>query len=98
MAEIRQVSSPAGSYGSNQVATYVVRVGGRVDERWAEWLDGMTLAAGEDGGQMETTTLVGTVADQAALLGLLNTLYTLGFPLLDPYWQLTPCTSCCFIQ
>ncbi len=77
------MSNPAGSYGPNQAATYVVRVGGRVDERWVEWLDGMTLAAGEDGGEMETTTLVGTVADQAALLGLLNMLYTLGFPLLE---------------
>ncbi len=77
------MSSPAGSYGPNQAATYVVRVGGRVDERWADWLDGMTLAAEEDGGEMATTTLVGTVADQAAFLGLLNTLYTLGFPLLE---------------
>ncbi len=83
MAEIEQVSSPVGPCGLNRPAAYLIRVGGRVDERWAEWLDGMTLAAGEDGGGIETTTLVGTVADQAALLGLLNTLYTLGFPLLE---------------
>jgi len=40
----------------------------------------LVTARGE--AQSARTTLTGTVADQAALLGLLQKLYTLGLPLL----------------
>jgi len=47
----------------------------------AHWFDDMSVSAqGEAPGA--TTTLTGAVADQAALLGLLQKLYTLGLPLL----------------
>ena len=38
--------------------------------------------AEQPGGGLAITTLTGAVADQAALLGLLQQLYTLGLPLL----------------
>jgi len=41
----------------------------------------MARTATDDQG-LAVTTLTGTVADQAALMGLLQTLYNLGFPLL----------------
>ncbi len=63
-------------------ATYRIRVQGWVSERWAEWVNGMAMARG--GGDNEpVTTLTGTVADQAALLGLLQKLNNLGFVLLE---------------
>jgi hypothetical protein len=41
----------------------------------------ITLENGDDG--PPTTTLTGTVADQAALQGLLRRLYSLGLPLIS---------------
>ncbi len=61
--------------------TYEIQVQGRIGERWAHWFDDMSVTvAGEAQGPI--TTLTGPVADQAALLGLLQKLYTLGLPLL----------------
>jgi nucleoid-associated protein YejK len=61
--------------------TYVIQVEGRVGERWADWFDDLRVTA-EGDAQRATTTLTGPVADQAALLGILQKLYTLGLPLL----------------
>ena len=47
---------------------YEIRVEGQLDPCWSEWLDGMTITPLENG----ETLLVGPVADQAALHGLLN--------------------------
>ncbi len=61
--------------------TYEIEVQGRIGERWAHWFDDMRVGIrGEAQGTV--TTLTGEVADQAALLGLLQKLYTLGLPLL----------------
>ena len=61
--------------------TYEIQVQGRIGERWSYWFDDMAISA-QGEAQDATTTLTGTVADQAALLGLLQKLYTLGLPLL----------------
>ena len=61
--------------------TYEIQVQGRIGERWTHWFDDMRVTTqGEQANT--TTTLSGAVADQAALLGLLQKLYTLGLPLL----------------
>jgi hypothetical protein len=71
-----------------QPATYQIQVQGWISERWADWFDDMTITvsdeddAGQPGGGLALTTLTGIVADQAALLGLLQKLYNLGLPLL----------------
>ncbi len=61
---------------------YEIRVEGQLSERWTHWFDDMDVhvAANADSA---VTTLVGAVVDQAALLGLLHKLYTLGLPLLS---------------
>jgi hypothetical protein len=59
-------------------AVYQIRVQGRLDESWSDWLDGLAivpLAHGE-------TLLTGPIRDQAALHGLLNKIRDLGLPLL----------------
>lgn len=62
-----------------QGGTYQIRVRGQISERWAHWFEEMTIGADAAG----TTVLSGPLADQAALLGLLQKLYTLGMPLLS---------------
>ena len=65
----------------DQPATYEIRVRGWVDDRWTEWLGGLRIVL--DGrGEDVTTVLTGDLADQAALLGLLESLYNLGYPIL----------------
>ena len=58
---------------------YEIQVEGRLDERWAGWFDDLEVSFQN---APQTTTLRGPVVDQAALLGLLQRLYTLGLPLL----------------
>ena len=67
----------------DQPAAYQIQVQGWIGDRWVDWFDTMTITVQDDpGNDPPTTTLTGAVADQAALLGLLQKLYTLGFPLL----------------
>jgi len=47
---------------------YEIRLEGDLNPRWSEWLEGMRITPLETG----KTLLSGPVADQAALLGLLN--------------------------
>ena len=60
---------------------YRIEVQGQLGERWAHWFDDMHVTI-EPGAEPETTTLTGAMVDQAALLGVLQKLYTLGLPLL----------------
>jgi hypothetical protein len=62
--------------------TYQVQVEGRISERWAHWFEGLAITVCGEEETPAVTTLVGPVADQAALLGLLQKLYTLGLTLL----------------
>ena len=57
---------------------YQIRIKGHLDPDWADEFDGLTLSHLEDG----TTLLQGTVADQAALHGILARIRDLGLPLL----------------
>ena len=58
--------------------SYEIRLKGRLDCRWADWFDGLTLTQESDG----TTVLSGSVVDQAALHGLLGKVRDLGLPLI----------------
>lgn len=53
---------------------YELRLAGHLDDRWAAWFDGMTLARLPDG----STLLRGPVADQAVLHGILARVRDLG--------------------
>jgi hypothetical protein len=60
---------------------YEIRVQGQLSERWSHWFDDMEVSI-EAGTMPDTTLLTTVVVDQAALLGILQKLYTLGLPLL----------------
>lgn len=58
---------------------YQIRLKGHLDDRWADWFDGLTLTRVDNG----ETLLTGPVVDQAALHGLLRKVRDLGLPLLS---------------
>ena len=61
------------------MSIFEIRVQGHLNDRWSDWLEGLEveyLANGE-------MILVGPVADQAALLGILNKLGHLNLALLS---------------
>ncbi len=67
---------------------YQIRVEGKISQRWLAWFEGLAISTTEEHpgravGCPAITTLTGVVADQAALAGLLQKLYTLGLPLLE---------------
>ena len=64
--------------------TYVIRVQGEVAPHWAARLGGLAITDCDrpGAGAWATTELRGVLLDQAALLGVLTTLYNLGHPLL----------------
>ena len=58
---------------------YEIRIKGHLDNRWADWFEGLTITALDNG----ETLLTGPVLDQAALHGLLRKVRDLGMPLLS---------------
>ena len=72
-------TNPNTSTDSGQHMVYQLRVKGHLDPRWADWFEGMTVTA-EDNGDTHVT---GPVIDQAALHGLLKRVRDLGLPLLS---------------
>ncbi len=58
-------------------AFYEIQVRGRLDARWEELFDGMTIASKDN-----VTTISGFVADQAALHGLLARVRDFGLMLI----------------
>jgi hypothetical protein len=63
----------------DQPAIYRIEMDGNIDQRILTWFDDMTLSTESREEGKTTSTLVGLVADQAALHGLLNRIYNLGF-------------------
>ena len=64
-------------------ATYRVRFQGSLDQGWADRLGGMEVVVAEAPGAAPVTTLTGRLEDQAALGGVLGTIYDLGLALLS---------------
>jgi hypothetical protein len=72
-----------GRFTFDAPAVYKIRVQGGVRASWSDCLEGMAITATvlEDGPLV--TTLEGLLPDQAALAGVLNTLYELHLPVLE---------------
>lgn len=72
MANVRRLSATP--------ATYRITVFGHIDPKWSSRLGGMSIASSVEDGE-PVTVLLGGLADQAALLSVLNTLGAIGYPL-----------------
>ncbi len=57
----------------NTPFTYVIRIEGHLPDCWSDWFDGMAIHYDTQG----ETTLIGKLADQAALIGMLNKIQSL---------------------
>lgn len=57
---------------------YELRIEGHLDQHWSTWFGGLTVRHEADG----TTTLRGSVTDQAELYGLLDRIRDLGATLI----------------
>ncbi len=58
---------------------YEIRLEGYLDQRWVDWLSGMSLAYTPDG----LTVLTGQLPDQAALHGVIGKILDIGIPLIS---------------
>lgn len=65
-----------------ETAVYRIRFQGALDESWQQDL-GPSWSVQSNDSAPETTTITGVMRDQAALIGLLSTLYDVGLPLLE---------------
>jgi hypothetical protein len=73
---------PSSCGKTDMPAIYRIHVMGALGTSWSRYLGGAEIKqAGET--DSPVTMLTGCAQDQAALLGILNTLYDLGLPLLS---------------
>jgi hypothetical protein len=68
---------------ANHPQVYEIQVQDQLDQEWQQWFDGLAVTLTNAGGPQLTTTLVGTVADQAALRGMLCKLWDLNLALVS---------------
>lgn len=61
---------------------YRIRVQGQLSAGWSTQLSNMMITTRQPASQQPITTLSGEVRDQTALMGVLNALYDMGYPLL----------------
>ena len=66
----------------SETIPYQIKIAGRPHENWSNWNKDMDIQVDIDLAGLATTTLTGLV-DQAALIGLLRQLYSMGFPLIS---------------
>jgi hypothetical protein len=64
-------------------AIYQISVQGRIDPTWSDRLEGMVIHQAPTEAGVLVTTLEGELSDQAALAGVLNTIYELHLPVLS---------------
>jgi hypothetical protein len=58
---------------------FEIRIKGHLTDQWSEWLDGLDMRPCDNGEML----LTGVIADQAALLGILNKLHRLNLALVS---------------
>jgi hypothetical protein len=66
----------------DQPCSYRICVQGYLDNAWADYFEGMQIENVCEDGNYKVTFLTGTLLDQAAVQGVLQKLYNLGFALI----------------
>ena len=76
-----KVSRPNNS--SFEPALYRISILGSLDVNWSDYCGGMTIEHECDPKRYTMTTLTGRLVDQSALLGVLNSLHDIGYPIIS---------------
>lgn len=63
--------------------SYRIQVKGRLEPRWSDRLGGLSITTETPEGGSVQSVLIGRLPDQAALSGVLSTLYDLRLPLVS---------------
>ena len=79
----RMKSPPRKPVPFDSPATYHISVLGRIDPTWSDRVEGMTIVHASTETASPVTILEGELSDQAALAGVLNTLYELHLTVLS---------------
>ncbi len=66
-------------------ADYCIRVQGYIGGDWSDYFGGLEIIRNQQ--DPPVTTLKGQVIDQAALIGIINGLYDMGYPLLSVEYE-----------
>jgi hypothetical protein len=82
VSAITMISEKGNKATMNCPAVYRVRVQGSIPLDWSVRLMGMNITTSNDA-EHDQSTLVGRLPDQAALSGILNSLYDAQFPVLS---------------
>ena len=64
-------------------AVYRIRIQGILDKNWSDYCGGMMIEHEGDPKHYVMTILMGKLADQSALIGVLNALHDIGYPILS---------------
>jgi hypothetical protein len=64
-------------------ASYRICVQGQLGDEWSERLSGLRMTVLVPAGELPVTVLTGKLRDQAALAGVLSTLYDLHLPVIS---------------
>lgn len=65
---------------ADERVTYLIKVQGKLDDRWSEWFSGLTIAVASE--SPPVTKLIGVI-DQSALRGILNKIWDLNLALIS---------------
>jgi len=76
-------STKSDKFNLETPASYRIRVQGAIHPEWLDLMGGMRVGKESTTDKGTVTTLVGRMADQAALSGVLKTLYDLRIPILS---------------
>jgi hypothetical protein len=79
---MKDIHAP-GTYGYDLPATYRIRVRGKIKASWSDRVEGMTITLEVQPDGATETTLVGKLRNQAAVMGVISTLYELHLELLS---------------
>ncbi len=71
---------------SEKAASYQIKVQGAINPEYTDYLGGLNISVYYDEGS-PYTVLAGEVQDQAALMGVLDSLYNMRFPFLEIAFQ-----------
>jgi hypothetical protein len=77
------IPTPENRVARPPAATYRIRVAAVLGEEWTDRTQGMTVSVRRSESGDAFTELVGELVDEAALMGVLDALYTHGAPLLS---------------